>query len=142
VQVSGGATLEIDNVALSTGGLTLNGRGVSGAGALQGSGTASHTGTVTLATASAIGAATLTDTLSLNNPVTGLGLTKVGSGTVNLSGSNRYVGGTTIEAGTLRLLGGATLPSLGAKPHRLGHPRPEQHQPEHRRSRWHGRHAH
>ena len=114
VQVSGGATLEIDNVALSTGGLTLNGRGVSGAGALRGSGTASHTGTVTLATASAIGAATLTDTLSLNNPVTGLGLTKVGSGTVNLSGSNRYVGGTTIEAGTLRLLGGATLPSLGA----------------------------
>ncbi|WP_442770059.1 autotransporter-associated beta strand repeat-containing protein [Zoogloea ramigera] len=114
VQVSGGATLEIDIVPLSPGGLTLNGRGVSGAGALRGSGPASHTGTVTLATASAIGAATLTDTLSLNNPVTGLGLTKVGSGTVNLSGSNRYVGGTTIEAGTLRLLGGATLPSLGA----------------------------
>ncbi|WP_298600292.1 autotransporter-associated beta strand repeat-containing protein, partial [uncultured Zoogloea sp.] len=113
VQVSGGATLEIDGVALATGGLTLNGSGVGGAGALRGRGTASHSGAVTLATASAIGAAA-SDTLRLANPITGQALTKVGAGTVELSGSNSYAGGTTVEAGRLRLLAGASLPSLGA----------------------------
>jgi hypothetical protein len=64
VRVNNGASLLIDNVALTTGGLTLNGSGVGGAGALQGAGAASHTGSVTLATASAIGAATASDKLT------------------------------------------------------------------------------
>jgi autotransporter-associated beta strand protein len=48
--------------------------------------------------------------LTLKNQVGGTGpLTKVGDGVVELSGSNSYTGGTTIEAGTL--LPEAPMPS-------------------------------
>ncbi|WP_422033789.1 autotransporter outer membrane beta-barrel domain-containing protein [Reyranella sp.] len=42
------------------------------------------------------------------------GLTKVGTGFLTLSGANSYQGGTTINAGTLRLAAGASLPTTGA----------------------------
>ncbi len=129
VTVSNGATLKITplplspvGVTLRTARLTLNGLGVDGQGALQGEGTVGYDSTsavapfITLATASAIGAAP-GSTLTLNDPVTGPGgLAKVGAGTVNLSGGNGYTGGTTIAAGTLRLANGATLPDVGALP--------------------------
>ena len=87
-----------------------------GAGALQGTGTAGHSGPVTIATASAIGAPTLADMLTFDSPVTGPGsLSKVGLGVVELWGNNSYAGGTTIESGTLRLLSGASLPGGGAE---------------------------
>ncbi|MGQ0582931.1 MAG: autotransporter outer membrane beta-barrel domain-containing protein [Reyranella sp.] len=42
------------------------------------------------------------------------GLTKAGTGILTVSGANSYVGGTTINAGTLRLAAGASLPTTGA----------------------------
>jgi autotransporter-associated beta strand protein len=41
------------------------------------------------------------------------GLTKTGSGILTLSEANSYLGGTTINAGTLRLATGASLPTTG-----------------------------
>ena len=42
------------------------------------------------------------------------GLTKAGTGILTVSGANSYMGGTTINAGTLRLATGASLPTTGA----------------------------
>lgn len=42
------------------------------------------------------------------------GLTKAGTGILTISGANSYMGGTTINAGTLRLATGASLPTTGA----------------------------
>ena len=53
--------------------------------------------------------------VSLATPITGTGgLTKAGVGTLTLNGVNTYAGGTTINAGTLRLGPGALLPVGGA----------------------------
>jgi autotransporter-associated beta strand protein len=104
--VANGATLQINNVAIGAEAVTLNGIGVGGNGALQGTGTASLTGNVTLATASTVGAPALADTLTLSGVVSGANnLTKVGAGTVVLSGvaANTYGGATNVNAGTLRV---------------------------------------
>ncbi len=62
-------------------------------------------------------------TLNLSNPIegagtpTGPGVTQSGTGTVSLNGTNTYVGGTSIQAGTLNLngsaLGNCTIASGG-----------------------------
>jgi len=44
---------------------------------------------------------------------TGSGITKVGPGTVILSGANTYTGGTTLSAGTLRLGADNVIPNTG-----------------------------
>ena len=50
----------------------------------------------------------------LGRAVTGVGgLTKNGLGTLQLSGANNYTGGTTVNAGTLQLAPGASLPTTG-----------------------------
>jgi autotransporter-associated beta strand protein len=50
----------------------------------------------------------------VSNAITGSGgLTKAGAGILTVSGANAYAGGTTINAGTLRLASGASLPSTG-----------------------------
>ena len=58
---------------------------------------------------------TLTIGLTIGNPQTGAtALVKTGSGTLVLSGSNTYAGGTTVSAGTLQLDDPASLP--GSEP--------------------------
>ncbi|MDA1014019.1 MAG: autotransporter-associated beta strand repeat-containing protein, partial [Planctomycetota bacterium] len=97
--VTAGGTLEIDNAAIGKEAITLNGTGVGAAGALQGTNTASLSGTVAMASDSSIGG---TGTLGLSGIVSGgFNLTKVGSGTVTLSGANTYTGTTTVSVGTL-----------------------------------------
>jgi fibronectin-binding autotransporter adhesin len=101
--VASGATLNIaDNVVLSmASGLNLSGSGVSGAGALTGTGTAQYMGGVTLSADSHVGAATGAQ-LTLTGAITGPhALFKVGAGTVVLSSANSYTLGTTIQEGTL-----------------------------------------
>jgi autotransporter-associated beta strand protein len=133
VLVNDGASLLIDSVTLTTGGLTLNGRGVQEGGALQGAGTAAHAGAVTLATASAIGAAA-GSTLTLNNPLTGPGgLAKVGSGRLDLTAGSSYAGGTTIEAGTLVAQHASALGGGGAR-QRRGVAADRQRDADHRRA--------
>ena len=100
--VASGATLSLDNVAIGTEGLTINGAGVGGNGALIGSGTAASSGTVAMGSASTIGVAAGTDQLTLLGVVGGgFALTKIGAGTLISSGSNTYTGGTVVSGGTL-----------------------------------------
>ena len=108
-----GATTVAANAALDLGGrsiafaenITLNGAGIAGAGALINSGAAaSSVGTVTLGSASTIGVAgnsiTLTGVISGNN-----NLTKVGPGTLTFQGggANTNTATTTVNQGFLRL---------------------------------------
>ncbi|TXN02312.1 DUF4214 domain-containing protein [Methylobacterium sp. WL103] len=86
--------------------IKLNNAGVGGLGALTGSGTASVTGNVVLDSNATIGTTALTDSLTISGQVQGgdnATLTKVGAGTLTLTGANTYTGGTTVTAGTLRV---------------------------------------
>ena len=101
-----------DNRSSATGGtLNLNGTGINNGGALinSASGTTStisnFSGGVPLQTDSSIGGA---GNITISAVVSGSSknLTKVGAGTLTLTGANTYTGGTTITAGTINL--GAT----------------------------------
>ncbi len=106
VWVTNGGTLDIN---ASAGAFTLNpllleiaGTGSAGQGALTGTGAASYAGTVTMVGNASVGG---TGTLALSGPVEESAgswkLTKVGSGTLALSSTNTYSGGTDINAGIL-----------------------------------------
>ncbi|MFN8237263.1 MAG: autotransporter-associated beta strand repeat-containing protein [Chitinophagales bacterium] len=107
-----GAALDLNGFTLAIAeGLTLNGTGVSSGGALvNSSGTAvSYSGNIALGSASSIGT---NGNITLSGVVSGgFSLTKVGAGTLILSGANTYSGGTTITAGTVQLNPSATLSS-------------------------------
>jgi len=118
-----GATTVANNAALNVAGvsigetLTLSGTGVGATGALRGSGAAAVTGPVTLAANSSIGAdagATLTVSGAIGQAGGNRTLTKVGAGTLVVSGANTYAGATTISAGTLTAAGGSAIPNGSA----------------------------
>jgi filamentous hemagglutinin family protein len=107
--VSSGATLEISNVTIAGETLTLRGTGVDpgtgNVGALVGTGSGAVAGgLVHLAGDTAIGG---TGTLNLGGAIDDgggpFGLTKLGSGTVQINVSATYGGSTTVSAGTLSL---------------------------------------
>ncbi|MFN8296271.1 MAG: autotransporter-associated beta strand repeat-containing protein [Chitinophagales bacterium] len=107
-----GAALDLNGFTLATSeGLTLNGTGVSSGGALVNSSSTavSYSGNIALGSASSIGT---TGNITLSGNISGgFALTKVGAGTLILSGANTYSGGTTITAGTVQLNPSATLSS-------------------------------
>ena len=98
--------------------LTLNGTGISGGGALiNNNGTTTSTitanGGITLGSTSSIGGSA---NITTSNVISGLtfGVTKVGTGTLTLTGSNAYTGATTISGGILSLGNGSLTGSLSA----------------------------
>ena len=135
--VAFGAVLDLGGFTLATAeALTLNGTGILGNGALTNSSTtaATYSGLVTLGSASSIVGTSGDIILSNAGSITGSGyglilggttvgsridssigtgagtLTKIGSGTWSLTGTNTYSGGTTISAGAL------SFRNIGAKP--------------------------
>ncbi|HRQ80266.1 MAG TPA: putative Ig domain-containing protein, partial [Azospirillaceae bacterium] len=113
--VASGATLRVDNGLTVAENLTISGIGVSsGIGAVKinagGTGSATLSGAVTLAADADIGSYNTGDTLTISGNISGgYALTKVGSGTLVLSGTNTWTGATTLSAGTLTLQGGSAM---------------------------------
>jgi autotransporter-associated beta strand protein len=103
--VADGAMIEIsDGTALDAEPMTVQGTGVSGAGAIRGVGTASASAVISLAADTTVAA---TGTTTLSGAISGSGaLTKVGSGMLVVTGTNTYTGATVVSAGTHRV--GAT----------------------------------
>src|SRR5262249_17763794 len=101
-----GAQLQIQgNITVANEALTLNGPGVGGTGAARNvSGDNRYTGTLILATDSAIGvdSGTLTLTGGVGEGAAASGITKVGPGTLQCGGStsNTYTGATFVNEGT------------------------------------------
>ncbi len=138
-QILSGATLHLPNgVAIGSEGVTLNGTGVGGNGALTTDGTVTYAGAISLGSASSISANSGTFTMSNTNNIasngfdltlTGAGngsfagglsafvgtvnLTKSGTGTWILAGANNYNGTTTINSGTLQVGNGVFSGRLG-----------------------------
>ena len=83
----------------------LAGTGISSGGALINSAASTSstlTGVVTLTANSSMGGSgNLTVASSIGDSGSGYGITKVGAGTLTLSASNSYAGGTTIDNGTI-----------------------------------------
>ena len=104
--VAAGSTLRMSGgIIVVNEGLTLNGTGVGGLGALQNlSGSNAWNGTIAMASDSTLGVANAADTLSVGGVVSGgFNLTKVGAGILVLSNANTYSGLTTVSAGTLNV---------------------------------------
>jgi len=94
--------------------IVLNGTGISSAGALvntSGS-NASLSGGVSLAANSSIGAGNITLSGNITESGAGKTLTKVGTGTLVLSGAANYTGGTTVSDGTLAITSGNSMNGL------------------------------
>lgn len=134
VTVASGANLELNAVTIGNEPLSIAGSGTgSSSGALRSiSGANSFGGNITLSAAAQIQAASgstlaLGGTISgahaldiggsgnitVNGMVSTASLTKSGSGIVTLNNSNTYTGGTTVNAGTLKLGSGTTLANSG-----------------------------
>ena len=128
----GAGTLTLSGANTYTGGTTINGGTLSisadnnlgdaaGPLALNGGTLQITAAGVTLSPTRAVslgaGGGTFDVTLSANisSGISGAGgLTKTGAGTLALGGANTYSGGTTVNAGTLQLLPGASLSAGGA----------------------------
>jgi autotransporter-associated beta strand protein len=113
---------DLNGGILQVGGSNLNTNYNSGGAAYTfklGGGTIQVIGTALTASANATLVTGTTSTIDTNNLgatwsgalTGGGGLTKIGLGTLTLSGANTYSGGTTIEAGTLQLGSATALPT-------------------------------
>ncbi|MFO1491098.1 MAG: autotransporter-associated beta strand repeat-containing protein [Kiritimatiellia bacterium] len=108
VAVSSGAIFAIYNNNMTIGGLSGSGTVVNGV---------NNSGTDTLAVGAGNETSAFTGTLAdgvapVGTVNTALALTKVGSGTLTLSGGNTYSGTTTVSSGTLIAQGGSAIGDL------------------------------
>lgn len=110
--VDAGANLTLVGVAVGAEPLNLSGTGIASAGALISSGTASFAGAITLAANASI---STTGTLTLAGAVGdggGVhGVTKLGSGTLIMTGTDTWTGASIVSAGTLLENGNASAAS-------------------------------
>ncbi len=103
--VSSGATLQLNAVNIGAESLTLNGVGASSNGALVGNGVSSYAGNITLASDTFISHnANLTLSGNIGESGGSRALTKSGTSSLSLSGTNTYSGGTTINSGTIYIV--------------------------------------
>ncbi|BBU69766.1 autotransporter-associated beta strand repeat-containing protein [Fluviibacter phosphoraccumulans] len=112
VTVASGATLEINNVSIGGETLSLSGAGVGSIGALVGTGNAAFSGNISLTNSASIGTA---ESLALSGVISGgttTVLTKSGTGSLMLTGTNTYTGTTNVSAGTLQIGNGGTVGSV------------------------------
>ena len=113
--VASGATLSVEGGITTAEAITLDGSGVSGVGALTGTGNSTVTGAITLGTGTpTVGVAAAPDTLTLAGVVGGTSLTKVGAGTLSLTTANTYSGVTNVNEGVLSVSGGAAITDTSA----------------------------
>jgi autotransporter-associated beta strand protein len=118
VQVNAGATLgvlgAVDGAVSLNGGLLAAGSGAIDLGALSGSGTVTNDdpGSLTTLTIGGLGTnSSFSGTILDGSGITAL--TKTGSGTLILSGTDSYRGDTTVLAGRLRVMDPYVLPDGG-----------------------------
>ncbi|MEQ8334582.1 DUF4347 domain-containing protein [Nisaea sp.] len=124
--VNVGANVTMSGVVSGTGNLTKTGAStltLSGTNTYSGSTTVTG-GSISVSTDSNLGTGnvalnggglTVTGATTIDNDISGTsGLTKSGTGTVILSGTNTYSGGTTVNGGTLQVSGGNALADAGA----------------------------
>ena len=109
VDVATGATLAVNlggtnEWTTATGGNGTIGGLLAGLGGQSG-GTVTYTGAVTLGFDTANASTTQADTGVIGNVGTTLGLSKLGTGTLELSNANTYTGGTAVSAGLLKING-------------------------------------
>ncbi|MCP9751960.1 choice-of-anchor D domain-containing protein [Ferruginibacter sp. HRS2-29] len=109
--VTSGAVFDLNGITLSTAEpLTLNGTGTGAGAMINVVAAATYSGPITLGSATSIGN---NANITLTGGITGIAgntLTKNGTATLTLSGSNGYLGATTVAAGTL-LINANTLVS-------------------------------
>jgi autotransporter-associated beta strand protein len=102
--IATGAVLDLNGQTINNT-TTISGTGISSTGAITNSNATAATikGNITLAADSSIGGS---NNVTLSGVISGAyNLTKVGSSTYTLSGTNTYSGDTTISAGTIKLTG-------------------------------------
>ena len=111
--VSSGGVLDLNGRTVGAETLSLAGSGILSAGALINSNAsaASQSGAVTLTSNTTIGAGNIT-LGSIGDASAAKSLTKIGTGTLTLGGTNTYTGGTTIQEGTLHISAGNSAVGL------------------------------
>ena len=132
IAINTATTLQVhadNSLGVSGGGISFNG------GILDTSGTFSTGRSITLGTGGGTFDTNIGTTLTATGPISGTGsLTKTGLGTLVLAGNNIYLGGTTIDAGTLEPMnfhslgagsvtvnsGGTLLINAGVEPIQIG----------------------